>query len=108
MATRTYGLYWIASGNNNLIDGCGLNINVGEIEVNDWVLFPNPSTGKVSIQGTFHTVDAVIYDAIGKAVFQVNQLQPYETIDVSTLQKGTYAVLLHENGKTTRQLLVIQ
>lgn len=108
MATRTYGLYWIASGNNHLIDGCGLNINVEEMEVNDWVLFPNPSIGKVAIQGSFLTVDAVIYDAMGKAVSHVNQLQPYETIDISTLQKGTYTVCLHENGKTTRQLLVIQ
>ena len=108
IGTRTYGLYWIASGTNSLIDGCGLSVGIEESGINEFYLFPNPTNSSFMISGDFVLANITLYDAVGKVVKQQKGLQKNGSINIEELSPGTYTVLISVNGKSERILLVIK
>jgi hypothetical protein len=61
-------------------------------------VYPNPSNGKVQIEGLMKTEDAQVYDLSGKLVMNQLQVDNQSVIDLSNLERGLYFV--HINGKT--------
>ena len=86
-------------------------INVGpEIIVNSvaqieeqFSIFPNPTDGKVSIEGLTETENAQVYDLSGKLVLSQQQIENLSIIDLSGLESGLY--FIHIKGKTAPIIL---
>ncbi len=69
--------------------------------VNSINIFPNPATSAVSIEGENISL-VMIYDVNGKLIAQSTQKQ----IDISTLSKGVYSVVIvSEKNRSVKKLL---
>ncbi|MGO3183684.1 MAG: T9SS type A sorting domain-containing protein [Aequorivita sp.] len=73
--------------------------NLGVIKnlVDDFMLFPNPSTNEITIKAPHNVTDVKIYNSLGQLVLsEENSSQ----INISTLKNGLYIVkALNSNGK---------
>ena len=99
---------------NDIIDGCEC---VGEVE--DGVeearlafgMFPNPTTGEVTLTvAGFHGVMVQILDGAGRVVWTRENvvLQGNTVIDLSALSSGSYNVMLSDERGVSVQRLAIQ
>lgn len=82
-----------------------------EIEVLDFMLFPNPARESVAVQwGQSPVAEIRLYDAFGKCILKKNiQHVDAENLDISKLQTGRYFVsIIDKNGRTASKLLLIQ
>jgi hypothetical protein len=69
-------------------------------------LFPNPSTGIISIN-TEVAVNISVIDVTGKVVFVANDITKEKNIDLSGLKKGMYlARISSENATTTEKIIL--
>jgi hypothetical protein len=77
-------------------------VGVNEPEnVNSINLFPNPATSIVSIEGENISL-VMIYDVNGKLIVGSTQKQ----IDISTLSKGVYSVVvISEKNRSVKKLV---
>jgi hypothetical protein len=72
-------------------------------------VYPNPSTGKVSIKGLQNTQAVEVRDVLGNLVFSskfdqaINQLD----VDLTDLAQGTYYVTLHSDGYNSTSRLAL-
>ena len=124
ISLRTYDILddgWVISRNNNSreplikaiveIDNAIATVGVGdEIEPVDWQIFPNPSSGKLTIrlnQPDLENVILKISDLQGRKVhvkLYPPTLQLDDSIDLSHLPNGVYSVQLFKEGQMfTRQ-----
>lgn len=79
---------------------------VSSFEANTVKLFPNPSTGLISIN-TESAVNVSIVDVTGKVVFVATNITKDKNIDLSGLQKGVYlAKISSENATTTEKIIL--
>lgn len=80
---------------------------VGDVEIeldNSFVVYPNPSSTVITIKGISTIVgDLRIIDLGGKVVYNSAELT---TIDVSTLNSGTYLVRIVADGKVAQTKFV--
>jgi thiol-disulfide isomerase/thioredoxin len=70
-------------------------------------IFPNPSTGLVSIK-TNTNVNVAINDVLGKVVFTKNNIENNSNLDLSSLPKGVYLVKLSNELGTKTEKLILQ
>ena len=81
-------------------------LSVSAFEVNNLKLYPNPSTGIISIN-TETTVNVSIADVTGKVVFVATNVTKDKNIDLSGLQKGVYlAKISSENATSTEKIIL--
>jgi hypothetical protein len=80
-------------------------------EVNDFSVFPNPTTGKATIK--LETTQDISYqvlisDMLGREVALIENIQNNQPIETNLEQSGLYFVQLVKNGQTviTKKLLV--
>ena len=79
---------------------------VSNFEASDVKLFPNPSTGVISINTTTPVAVSIV-DITGKVVFEANNVTKDKNIDLSGLQKGMYlAKISSENATTTEKIIL--
>jgi hypothetical protein len=81
-------------------------LSVSAFELNSLKLFPNPSTGIITIN-TETSVNVSIVDVTGKVVFVADNVTKDKNIDLSGLQKGVYlAQISSENATTTEKIIL--
>jgi hypothetical protein len=81
-------------------------LSVSAFELISLKLYPNPSTGIISIN-TETSVNVSIVDVTGKVVFVAAEVTKDKNIDLSGLQKGVYlARISSENGTTTEKIIL--
>jgi hypothetical protein len=81
-------------------------LSVSAFELNSLKLYPNPSTGIITIN-TETSVNVNIVDVTGKVVFVANNVTKDKNIDLSGLQKGVYlAQISSENATTTEKIIL--
>ena len=81
-------------------------LSVSAFELNSLKLYPNPSTGIISIN-TETSVNVSIVDVTGKVVLVAAEVTKDKNIDLSGLQKGVYlARISSENGTTTEKIIL--
>lgn len=73
------------------------------------VVYPNPSEGMITVNGNFSaSASSTVYDQAGRLVHTVNGIQNGQTIDLSSLNKGTYLMVITDNGTSSAQSIVMK
>jgi len=72
------------------------NIN-GFNHMDNIKIFPNPTSNFINITGAYDKV--IIYNTIGKSVFELEKCESHQLIDVSKINKGIYFISAYRNGK---------
>ncbi len=90
-------------------------VTIGEIILEDLVVFPNPSTGNFIISGDLGEYNGqlkiTIHSALCQQVFIKNinvNASLYENIDLTQLAEGLYILELNAEGKVYTQVISIQ
>ncbi|MEO8086952.1 MAG: aryl-sulfate sulfotransferase [Bacteroidota bacterium] len=89
----------------NLNDPCGLNTDVGAIQMGEGVrVYPNPASEILTIDSKQATINSIsIYNLLGKLEFDVQLSSANAThqteIDVRSLSQGIYFIQIRTNGK---------
>lgn len=81
--------------------------NLNELNANGLVVYPNPTNGVLTIH--FNGSEGIIQlnDLTGKTVFSA-KIGSNETIDLSSLNPGTYFIDVNVDGKTSTERVIIQ
>ena len=74
---------------------------------NSLTLYPNPTTGKLTIEGISGDVQIYLHDFVGKEVFTSSLTSSRNTIDLSHLPSGMYVITLQREDKTMTEVLII-
>ena len=70
-------------------------------------VYPNPAKDIVTIQSSFKVREIEVYNALGQVVLRKQGNQNIETIDVSSLQSGTYIVRIKtQRGFANKKILI--
>lgn len=69
------------------------NLNVNMIEKNEIILFPNPTTGNVSVNQDIVS-QILVYDLIGKKLMETND----SSVDLSVFKNGVYIFKLYQSN----------
>ena len=70
-------------------------------------LYPNPSSGMVSIAGIKELSEITVYDMLGNVIVRENANQGTKVLDLRNLSHGVYtAVIRSEKTVTTKQLII--
>lgn len=105
------------TGSNGCPDQTSINLVVDlcvgikeKISDNKLKISPNPSTGifKIQLSEKIENAEVKIYDTLGKIVFQSNINSTTSEIDVHTLAKSVYYIILtdHLKNSYTQKLLI--
>lgn len=80
--------------------------SINEVVISNNSSYPNPVSSVLNLpkRTTYDKVE--IYDSFGKIVFSKSNFNG--SIDVSSFEKGTYILNLHEDTKTLSQKIIIQ
>jgi len=73
-------------------------------------IYPNPSTGLVSIAPNFKSATnftASVFDILGKKVYKKTLNQETQTLDLSRLKKGVYMVTFKNNTEVISKKLIL-
>ena len=69
----------------------------------DILIYPNPTSDIVPIEGNYSQLNVVVYDILGK---QVMNKPITNSIDISQLEKGIYILQLSDGAKLTTQRII--
>ena len=72
-----------------------------------FTLYPNPTTGKLTIEGISGYLQIYLHDFAGKEVFASSLTSSRNTIDLSHLPSGMYVITLQREDKTWTEVLII-
>lgn len=107
-------IFYINSGNHpgsilkvDDLEFTGGNVGVEEIENDNIVLYPNPASDMVNINGTSASFTYYIYNVTGKLIDNGNKVKGKQVVDVSDYTRGSYFVKI-VSGKDviTKKLIV--
>lgn len=84
------------------------DLSVNDVNKNKLTLFPNPATSTVSVKNAAENTNVKIYNAQGQLVLTHVLTNANDSIDISTLNKGVYSVLLLNNNHAVRSKFVKQ
>lgn len=76
------------------------NVSVGEIQKEDWSIYPNPVQDILIVDTPFSRSNILIYDISGRVVFQESASRTLSQLDVSNLPNGTYIVEIQNLDST--------
>ena len=77
--------------------------NVENVEFNNLLVYPNPTTGVLNISDKLSDVE--VFDIIGHKVFAQSVVE--NQINLSNLEKGNYLVVAKQNGKVVKSKIII-
>ena len=82
-------------------------VGINDYELNNVVVYPNPTTGMIQIQNSESRIQNVeVYDAYGKLLNVVNVNDNTAALDLSGYAAGTYFVkIVTENGVVTKRVV---
>lgn len=84
-------------------------VGINEATTNSFTVFPNPSNGLFTINGSFDAdAQVTIFDQTGRIVMDATTVVNGTKFDLSNLNKGMYIVVLTNNGNTTTEQIVIK
>ncbi len=90
-------------------DGNDLVTSISENSVGNVSIYPNPSTGKITITGTSAETSLRLIDNIGRTVWNGQTTQNQDiSIDFSELAKGVYSLRLQQKGETNYFRLILE
>lgn len=97
-------------GSELYLDDIRLNYAIGSNELTKKVevkMYPNPVQHKLSIQGNQYPMQVILFDLLGKKVFEGKVEERESELDLQTIPAGLYHVVLvqTESLETTTQLL---
>ena len=80
---------------------------INDYELNNVVVYPNPTTGMIQIQNSESRIENVeVYDAYGKMLNVVSVNDNTAVLDLSSYAAGTYFVkIMTENGMVTKRVV---
>jgi hypothetical protein len=85
------------------------DVGLNESETSNWGVFPNPSEGNVTLKGEFSAnASASVYDLSGKEIYRNNSINNGQTIDLSSLNKGMYTLVLSNGTSKKSQKIVLR
>ena len=73
----------------------------------DFSLYPNPTDGKLTVEGVTGHLHIYIHDLVGREVMTYSLTPSNKTIDVSNLPSGMYVVTVQGEDKTWTEVLII-
>ena len=82
-------------------------VGINDYELNNVVVYPNPTNGMVQIQNAeFRIQNVEIYDAFGKMLNVVSVNDNTTAVDLTSYAAGTYFVkIMTENGMVTKRVV---
>ena len=82
-------------------------VGINDYELNNVVVYPNPTTGMIQIQNSESRIENVeVYDAYGKMLNAVTVNDNATSLDLSGYASGTYFVkIMTENGVVTKRVV---
>ena len=82
-------------------------VGINDYELNNVVVYPNPTTGMIQIQNPESRIqDVEVYDAYGKMLNAVTVNDHATSLDLSGYASGTYFVkIVTENGVVTKRVV---
>ena len=81
---------------------------IEETEGVQWTLYPNPASGRVTIEGIEGMAEVTLTDIAGRESGQWKTNSGKLTIDVSTLVPGTYFVRVASQGESAVRKLIVK
>jgi serine protease len=112
--TITYTVTGTANGCSSqttitqVVNTCGgVGIQTNSIE-NALSVFPNPSSGKITIIISNKTFDYVIYDNLGRNIRSGTAIEKSTQADLSEYAKGVYYIELNADGEKIRRKLILE
>ena len=72
-----------------------------------FTMYPNPTTGKLTIEGISGYLQIYLHNFSGKEVFASSLTSSRSTIDLSHLPSGMYVITLQREDKTWTEVLII-
>lgn len=84
-------------------------MGIDEKTANHYILYPNPAHTSLTIQNETDNIEEIkIYNLLGQIVNQLTTGNKIETIDISSLQPGTYfAEIITSHGKSVNKFIKI-
>ncbi|MBT8262006.1 MAG: Omp28-related outer membrane protein [Bacteroidia bacterium] len=99
----TNGNYGSGVTSNFSSDGV---LGIGDQNLSSFALYPNPANTELHLVG-IGTADITVYNILGSQIMVVNDATDKVSLDVSSLQAGTYFVKLTSNeGTITKKFIV--
>lgn len=84
------------------------NLGIAE-NTSNYVVYPNPSEGLINFKGDFSSdASAIIFDNAGRQIKTIETLTNGQTLDLSSLNKGMYLVVINNNGSQTTQSITLR
>ena len=93
----THNFFKTVVGIENVVDASG-----------DFTLYPNPSSGNITISAKTEIGDVKIYNLLGVQVFSQKVLEQSLEINLNGYPKGIYLVILGEGSNKFKHQVVIQ
>jgi len=85
-----------------------LPVDKGSKEVKPFI-FPNPSSGKVNITlPAGSPATGYLYDCLGQQVLQMELTKPVNEVDLTSVGKGVYCIVLQTDEKKYTSKLIVQ
>ena len=82
--------------------------SVSEVKNNDFIIYPNPTTGVFNVQGVEGS-NIEVLNSLGQVVYTLNNANSFETINLSDNNSGTYFVRVKTNDNvTTKKIIFIK
>jgi len=86
-------------------------VRLGHVGINtanktNYSIFPNPTTGLVTIIGTDNS-QIIVYNMIGDIVYQNNNADKNTTIDLSSFSAGNYIVKIINDTEVSTQKIIL-
>ncbi|MBI4931801.1 MAG: T9SS type A sorting domain-containing protein [Bacteroidetes bacterium] len=79
------------------------------LNVNDVVIYPNPSNGKFNVQmSRFENVQMKIYNVYGECIYQHICTSAHQQIDLSKQSKGVYYLQITSSDKVLTKKIIIE
>lgn len=88
-----------------------VGVNIPENTTNNVIVYPNPSSGKFSIQFNNEMsseATITVYDVVGKIVSETKIEEGIQQLDLNLESKGMYFVSMESEGKRMTKKLVVE
>lgn len=91
----------------SIADRCSV-VGLEELGLNDVSIYPNPSSGEVTITSNDDITEVVVINSLGSIVFSSKKTFKNQSIDLSLLPNGIYHLTLKNNAgvKGTKRLMI--
>lgn len=87
-----------------IVDGCA---SIDETNTIGLSIFPNPTNGLITIQFEGNSANINIVDITGKTI-STSTIQSNESVDLSSLNAGTYFISVEVDGRTSTERIIVK